>query len=182
MTLYLDSINYIAVPKNGTISVKNSFKNYSKNFDLHKHESIDQVKEKSNNICIATIRNPIDWIISYYKYLRYSNWFRNSQWGIRNKDFDTFVLQYINGQYLWPEPFRKQHLYINGKNKTELVYRYDDIHKVFNILEDSLGKKVDRLWENKGKDIDIYFEPNLKKKFIDYMKDDFEIYESINGE
>ena len=179
MTLYLNNISYIAVPKNGTISIKQSFKNYAINFELHKHESINQVKNKSDNPCIATIRNPVDWIISYYKYLKYSEWFINSHWGIKSKSFNEFILAYINGQHLWPEPFRKQSDYINGNSNVEYLYRYEDIEKVFIHLENSIDKKVERLWENRGIKTDIFFDPKLKNKFMDYMKKDFEIYESI---
>lgn len=180
MTLYLKNINFVAVPKNGTISIENEFSKYAFDYIEDDHMPVDIVKQKNNKPCICSIRNPIEWIISYYKYMRYSSWFFNSIWTTSNS-FDEFLISYMKQRrHPWPEPFLTQSDYIiRNRQKVDHIYRYENIENVFQHLEDSLSVKVGRPIKNKTIDIDVTFDPILKKHYMDFVKKDFDLYESI---
>jgi hypothetical protein len=182
MTLYLPTLSFVAVPKTATIAIETTFFPYAINFKPHQHDSVDIVKYYSSNPCIAVIRHPLDWIKSYYKYLRYSPYFArtDSIWGLYSKSFEEFVWAYIKGQHMWPEPLNNQKSYVFYNNKkVEFLYRYDNLSKVVNHLCLSLEIKLDINKHNVSKKIDLELSKKALFAFEIFAKEDYDLYESI---
>lgn len=180
MTLILEKVSFVAVPKTGTISIESSFGGFAKDFVPHSHDTVDAVKVMSSNPCIATVRHPLSWIESYYKYLRYSPYFAKSGsiWGIHSKTFEQFILAYVRGQKLWPEPKRFQHEYVIGdKNTVEETYRFDNIDKVVNRLSESCGHSVVLPFHNVSPNVELVLSTETRSLFELFAEKDYALYE-----
>lgn len=179
MTLYLPEVTYVAVPKNATIATERAFEDHATAVHPHKHDNVAVVKEVSSKPCVASIREPLSWIKSYYLYLRYSPYFYDSHFGVRS-DFDTFVRKIVRGDILWPEPHRLQSDYlVKGEHTVESIYRYDDLDKLWKHLSDLCGESITPGRHNVSRRKDVSLSPKVRSLYEDYASADYEIYEAI---
>lgn len=182
MTLYLPNLSFVAVPKTATISIERAFSPYATNYKPHQHDSVDIVKERSSNPCVAVIRHPLRWMESYYKYLRFSPYFArtDSIWGLRSKTFEQFVLAYVRGQHMWPEPMRDQTSYVSRNGKSvEHLYRYENLHEAVDQLSSACGTRVELERHNVSRDAQLDLSREALTAFEQVTQRDYDLYESL---
>lgn len=183
MTLYLQGVTFVAVPKTGTIAIEKAFAPYASNIaplDAHKHDNVAKVKLVSSNPCLCLVRNPLDWIGSYYRFLRFSPFFARSDclFGIHSKSFEDFVQAHVRGRRMWPEPHRFQHEYVcSGGLSVEWVYRYDALTDAMDHLSEVCGvaPKIDK--HNVSRKLELELSEGTRLQFEKYMEKDYCLYE-----
>lgn len=182
MTLHLPNLSFVAVPKTATVSIERAFSPYATNFTAHQHGSVDVVKSAASNPCVATVREPLCWIESYYKYLRFSPYFAraDSIWGLRSKSFEQFVWAYTRGQHMWPEPLGNQSAYVcrNGE-RVEYLYRYDKLPAVVEHLSSACGVWVTIEKHNVSREGNLTLSREALTAFELFAKNDYDLYESL---
>mgnify|MGYP005991405905 CR=1 FL=1 len=181
MTLILPTASFVAVPKTGTISVEEAYGFLADGFRPHLHEPVDVVRKRKKQVCFGVIREPVGWITSYYKYLKYSPYFNNtSTFGLRTKTFDQFVEKYVEGKHQWPEPLFHQASYLDRHGeRVDFIYRFEELNRLVSDLSSITGVSVEVAHRNKSPDCDLKLDPALKKMFEDHTKRDYDIYESV---
>lgn len=181
MTLHLPEISYVAVPKTATIAIENAFAPFASGYSPHVHQAVDVVKAAGGNACLGVIRNPRDWIKSYYLYLKHSPYFHSadSAWGIASKSFEQFVGRFCDGQWLWPEPLRFQSNYLcaNGVH-TDYLYRYENISDAIDHLSAACGQRPRVERHNVSPKSDVTMSDEMASRFEQYSAVDFELYEN----
>jgi hypothetical protein len=181
MTLYLPGVSFVAVPKTATIAIEITFAPFAKDFEPHDHSPVGVVKSRSSNPCVAAIRHPLDWMRSYYKYLRYSPYFARSDsiWGLHSKTFEQFVAAYIRGQHMWPEPKRTQGEYVHdAQHRVEHLYRYDNLPALVTKMSEACGAVVEIDRHNVGRGEVLDLSRSLQLDFERYAEADFNLYEA----
>lgn len=181
MTLYLNGLSFVAVPKTATISIERAFAPFARDFVPHRHEDVSIVAATSSNPCLCLVRHPLEWIKSYYKYLRWSPYFArlNARYGLRSKSFEQFVEAYMRGQRMWPEPKLSQHEYVEaGGKRVNYIYRYDDINRAVDHLSSVCGARVELSRYNKSRDIDLHLGREARLRLEKHMQKDYNIYYS----
>jgi hypothetical protein len=180
MTLLLPNISFVATPKTATISIETAFSPYARDYAPHVHEPVNVVRSKSNKPALGVIRNPHDWIKSYYLYLKHSKYFLsvNSPWGIGKRSLDSFVGKFCDGQHLWPEPLRLQSDYLETESDSvEHLYRYESLNLAIAQLNESCGTKVVVDRHNVSPKSDLVLSHKMKTLFEESASKDFELYE-----
>lgn len=181
MTLYLRNISFVAVPKTGTIAIEKAFSPYARGYVQHTHDPVDVVKREGGQDCLGVIRNPHDWIASYYLYLKHSPYFYSAKsvWGIGEKSFEQFVGRFCEGQHLWPERLRLQSMYLfcNGVS-TDFIYRYDDLPHAVAHISAACGERPTVGRHNVSHKEDVKLSKKMASLFEAAAAKDFELYES----
>jgi hypothetical protein len=130
---------------------------------------------------LAVVREPIDWLGSWYRYRRRPFMLDkpNSTHGI---GFDDFVAAYCKGdrpgfadvgsqaRFLWPRP--------GGAPLTHL-FRYDDQPRLLAFLETRLGPVPDLGRENVSPAMDLSLSPKMAARLRRKCPEDFALYDSI---
>ena len=181
MTLYLRNISFVAVPKTATIAVEKAFSPYARGYVPHTHEPVDVVKREGGQDCLGVIRNPHDWIASYYLYLKHSPYFHSAKsvWGIGGKSFEQFVGRFCDGQHLWPEPLRLQSMYlVCNRAKTEFIYRYDQLSDAVSHMSAACGERPTIGRHNVSQKEDVKLSRKMASLFEAAASEDFDLYES----
>lgn len=130
---------------------------------------------------IATIREPISWLGSWYRYRR-----RPFMQGRPNHTFDVsfdeFVDAYTQGErpgfanvgsqakFLAPQP--------NGTAITHL-FRYEDPNALRSFLEDRLQMKIETRRENESPKMELSLSPETEAILRRKCAEEFELYESL---
>ena len=181
MTLYLPGLSFVAVPKTATIAIETAFAPFARDFKPHDHSPVSVVKSLSDNPCVAAIRHPLDWIRSYYRYLRHSPYFArlDSVWGLHSKTFEQFVAAYVRGQHMWPEPKRTQTEYVqDGQHRVDHLYRYDNLPALVSRLSAACGEDVELGRHNVGRSDVLDLPRGLQLDFERCAEADFNLYET----
>jgi len=189
MTLHLENISFVAVPKTATIAIEKAFSPYARSYTPHTHEPVDVVKRDGGQDCLGLIRNPHDWIKSYYLYLKHSPYFysASSAWGIGKKTFEEFVGRFCDGHHLWPEPLRLQSMYLlrNGVS-TDFIYRFENLLNAVAHIGAACGQMPKMSRHNVSPECDVILSKKMAYLFEDAASEDFDLYEGcadgeING-
>jgi hypothetical protein len=181
MTLYLPGLSFVAVPKTATIAIETAFAPFAQDFKPHDHSPVGAVKSRSSNPCVAAIRHPLDWMRSYYRYLRYSPYCARSDsiWGLHSKTFEQFVAAYIRGQHMWPEPKRTQGEYVHdAQHRVEHLYRYDNLPALVTKMSEACGAVVEIDRHNVGRGEVLDLSRSLQLDFERHAEADFNLYET----
>ena len=181
MTLHLKSISFVSVPKTATIAIEKAFSPYARGYVPHTHDPVDVVKREGGQDCLGVIRNPYDWIASYYLYLKHSPYFYSAKyvWGIGEKSFEQFVGKFCGGQHLWPEPLCLQSMYLfcNGVS-TDFIYRYDDLPHAVAHISAACAEIPTVGRNNVSHKEDVILSKKMAYLFEDAASEDFDLYES----
>jgi hypothetical protein len=183
MTLHLRNISFVAVPKTATIAVEKAFSPYARDYVQHRHDPVDIVKRGGEQDCLGIIRNPHDWILSYYLYLKHSPYFYSlkSIWGIGGKSFEQFVGRFCDGQHLWPEPLRLQSMYLlSSVAKTDFIYRYEHLSDAVSHISAACGERPTVGRCNVSQKEDVKLSKKMAFLFEAAASKDFELYESTS--
>lgn len=181
MTLHLDGISFVAVPKTATIAIERAFAPFVRDFVPHRHENVSSVKSVSQNPCLCLVRHPLEWMESYYKYLRFSPYFAkvDSVWGLRSKSFEDFVQAFMRGRRMWPEPHRFQHEYVCAEGLlVEHVYRYDQLDVAIDHLSTHCCERPAIGMHNVSPEVALELSSGTRAQFEIYMEKDYDLFEN----
>lgn len=83
---------------------------YHREFACHPHE----LEDHGEVTVIATVRDPVDWLASFHRYLATASWGPLDTSGMT---FEAFILRWLSGSQVWMEPYRTLGEYANGADK-----------------------------------------------------------------
>jgi hypothetical protein len=130
---------------------------------------------------LAVMREPIDWLGSWYRYRRRPFMAGKSN-ATTDVSFDDFVTAYMKGKkpdfanvgsqarFLEPQP--------NGTAVTYL-FRYGDTDGLNTFLSDRLGVSFDLARENVSPQMPLILSPDVEDRFRRKCAPEFELYDSI---
>ncbi|WP_135507469.1 sulfotransferase family 2 domain-containing protein [Roseovarius aestuariivivens] len=133
---------------------------------------------------LAVMRDPIDWLGSWYRYRR-----RSGMEGTRNStyeiSFDAFVQAYmqpdrpafanVGSQAKFLEPHK------NGTGVTHL-FRYEDQAGLTKFLADRLGVAVETRRLNESPPGETSLSPETEARFRDMFAAEYQLYDGIRDE
>jgi hypothetical protein len=139
---------------------------------------MDMVGEK-NLKTVAVVRNPIDWLGSWYKY-RGRPFLNGKPQSTQNVDFDTFVTGYMKGDRPAYANVGSQAKFLT-KNSPDVLadhlFQYEQMSKLVAFLEDAFETKIDLGFENVSPKRDFDLSPEVEAKFRKRFSLDFDIWE-----
>ncbi len=126
-------------------------------------------------------REPLDWLGSWYRYRR-----RAALDGKPNStahiSFDDFVVEYMKDA---PEPFAqvgRQSNFVarkNGEIGVDFLFRYEDFDLFADFISERFGERFDFGHLNASPKADLGLTAQNRQKVIQFMRDDYEIFEAI---
>ena len=174
----LENFFFIHIPKTGGTFVAKSIPNLtlSKHYDLPTHATYSDCKyHLDNKIVFSVVRNPYDWLESFYFYehTRSKVKKRNPEI-LKYKTFDKFVYEkgFIN---LGP----RQHEYLHRNIPLENILRTESLNLMLKKFFGKYGKDISvpnekiRVNHLKSK---INWTEEMKDLVQTYYKDDFELF------
>ena len=138
---------------------------------------------KADMETLAVMREPIDWLGSWYRYRRrpFMQGKPNSTHGI---SFDDFVTAYcqdkppafanVGSQYKFLEPRP------NG-TAIDHLFRYEDQPALISFLQDRLSTKLDLSRENVSPSMELNLSPAVESLLRERRAEEFRLWESIGG-
>ena len=130
-------------------------------------------------VTVAAIRNPIDWLSSWYRY-RHRDGLLGHQNSTRGVTFDAFVDEYLKGQ---PAPFAnvgsqgKFLLDGDGNLGVDHLFRYET-RTIQPWLEARLGVQVQLNQRNVSPTLETPLSPQIEEKFRRKYAADFALWDS----
>lgn len=130
-------------------------------------------------VTVAAIRNPIDWLSSWYRY-RHRDGLVGHQNSTRGVTFDAFVDEYLKGQ---PAPFAnvgsqgKFLLDGDGNLGVDHLFRYET-RTIQPWLEARLGVQVQLNQRNVSPTLETPLSPQIEEKFRRKYAADFALWDS----
>jgi hypothetical protein len=128
---------------------------------------------------MAIVRNPIDWLGSWYRYRTRDDLVGHEN-STREISFDAFVLEYCKGS---PAPFanvgsQNKFLRINdGQIGADHLFRYEQWDQVISYLEDRLEMTITLKQKNVSPKIDLQISAATEAKLRDKRAEEFEIWD-----
>jgi len=149
---------------------------------VHKHASACEIKkyigkQKFDSFFkFAFVRNPFDWQVSLYHYIKQSKGHRD--FSVANKmSFKDFVLREIDNQAPLQSDFLTDK---KGDIIVDFIGYTEDVNKSLKYISDKLNiNYYDPPILNKSKrkmDYREYYTDNLRQKVYEYYKKDFELF------
>ena len=128
---------------------------------------------------MAIVRNPIDWLGSWYRYRTREDLIGHEN-STHNVSFDEFVLEYCKGS---PAPFAKvgsqsRFLRINdGEIGAQHLFQYEQWDKVVTYLEERLAITITLKQKNVSPKMDLQLSDAVASKLRDKRSDEFEVWD-----
>lgn len=128
---------------------------------------------------MAVVRNPIDWLGSWYRYRTRPDLIRHEN-STAHISFDDFVLEYCKGD---PAPFanvgsQNKFLRINdGEIGADHLFQYEQWDKVIAYLEERLDMTIKLKQKNVSPVMQLTLSPDTEVKLRDKRAEEFEIWE-----
>ncbi|MFA8442666.1 gamma-glutamyl kinase [Yoonia sp.] len=128
---------------------------------------------------MAIVRNPIDWLGSWYRYRTRDDLIGHEN-STHNVSFDEFVLEYCKGS---PAPFAKvgsqsRFLRINdGEIGAQHLFQYEQWDKVITYLEERLAMTITLKQKNVSPKMDLQLSAAVASKLRDKRSDEFEVWD-----
>lgn len=198
MILWDEKLAFLAVPKTGSTAIEGAlapnsailFRNppHLKHMTLVRFVRFFDSYLQNTGInaleTMAIIREPVDWLGSWYRY-RYREDLRgkrNSTYGI---SFDSFVQQCCRGDER--PAFAKigaQANFLSGGDTGLTIthlFRYDQFSTAIDFLEDRVGKALKLSRKNVSLKMELELSAETRSLYQTAFSDDFEIYESLKS-
>lgn len=128
---------------------------------------------------MAIVRNPIDWLGSWYRYRTRDDLIGHEN-STHNVSFDDFVHEYCKGS---PAPFAKvgsqsRFLRINdGEIGAQHLFQYEQWDKVITYLEERLAMTITLKQKNVSPKMDLQLSDAVASKLRDKRSDEFEVWD-----
>lgn len=132
---------------------------------------------------IAVIREPIEWIGSWYRY-RQRLKFETSPSSTRNISFDTFIEGYLSDAHPTYAEVGQQSIFITGGTEKPLVtqlWRYDAISDLTLFLNLHLGIKFELEQVNVSPKRELELSDQNHAALKAHFAKDFDLYENAIG-
>lgn len=162
--------------KSFSLSIKNIFKlNLYSNKRIHEHSSLDQlptvkVKNIKNFFCFTFIRNPFDWIVSYFWWHLHHHKKKNISYinNLSSKKISFFFKQFMKSEC--ENFFESNKDIISSKNVKIKVFKLEQLEKNIKIIKKKLKFKNEKI-----KIYDLNFKSLRIKKKIKLDLEDIKI-------
>ncbi len=128
---------------------------------------------------MAIVRNPIDWLGSWYRYRTRDDLIGHEN-STRDISFDDFVLEYCKGS---PAAFanvgsQNRFLRVNdGEIGAEYLFQYEQWDKVISYLEERLTMTITLKQKNVSPGIKLRLSGSVETKLREKRAEEFEIWE-----
>ena len=128
---------------------------------------------------MAIVRNPIDWLGSWYRYRTREDLIGHPN-STRDVSFDDFVLEYCKGN---PAPFanvgsQARFLTINdGEIGAQHLFQYEQWEKVIGYLEDRLEMEITLKQKNVSPKMELELSSKVEEKLREKRASEFRVWE-----
>ena len=128
---------------------------------------------------MAIVRNPIDWLGSWYRYRTRDDLIGHEN-STRNISFDDFVLEYCKGA---PAPFanvgsQNRFLRINdGEIGAQHLFQYEQWDMIIDYLEERLAVEITLKQKNVSPKMDLHLPVTTEMRLLDKRAEEFEVWE-----
>jgi len=127
----------------------------------------------------AVIREPLDWLSSWYRYRKRDEIIDQPQ-STANVDFEQFLDAYMQPEQPAYAHLGKQSSFLKNASKTlpETLWRYDAIESFVQHLETRLDLKISLDQQNISDRQELVVSSETKSKLEEFLSEDFKIYEA----
>lgn len=163
-------------PKTGSISLCEALKDKADKARENDHTSSSDLKKRYPDYEVWTVvREPIDWIESFWYYLRkHEHGFDyKSKYSTHNRSLKSFVQGHMLGETLWPEPYRFQHEYVTGADR---VFSFDNLNEYHTQIKDRLGFDFEIPHLNKSEKQPRFLSSVVVERLEEHLSEDYNIY------
>lgn len=165
-------------------SISNSIMKYNNFHRKTHHKPSDFILEGKKSASIfeeyftfAFVRNPYDWFISHYEYLR-----QNPSLAIYNVVKDMDFIDFVNWKCV--NDNRTQYSFLSNGNDNEsdininFIGRYETLNEDFETIMNTLEIQEELPWLNKNtrQEMDEYITDEIKDVIYEYFKKDFDFF------
>lgn len=129
---------------------------------------------------VAMIREPIDWLGSWYRY-RTRSFLENTPNSTAGISFDDFAKAYLESDRPAFAEVGSQAKFLRGGKgdmQTDYLFRYEDMKAFISFLEDRLNEKIDLPRVNVSPEQDLTLSGQTKKALQKALSTEYEIWES----
>lgn len=177
------------IHKYSDLSLTNDFKHINaKKYNRYVVPLLKDIKPNAAIETICLMREPIDWLNSWYRYRSRKELsnpkhpkHKNYTGGVT---FEEFLLAYIDIDRPSFAKVGKQHSFItlaNGSSGIDKVFPFESLSKIEDYLSNKIGEKLSFPHKNISKKIidKQGIDKALELKIKEFLKSDYELYESI---
>ncbi len=127
---------------------------------------------------IATVRHPVDWLRSWYKF-RARPALEGRPQSTANLSFDDFVRGYLQNKRPPPSNIGSQAKFLTYEEQmgADHMFQYEQLDKLVDFLAERLNKRVDLPRKNVSPDREAPLSPGLEKRLQQKFPDDFALWE-----
>ena len=127
----------------------------------------------------AIIREPLDWLGSWYRYRRRSELLGTPQ-STADVSFAKFVETYLLQDKTPFAHVGQQSKFLKNASKDYPMHlwRYDDLEGLKKFLGDQLSVKIKLPHLNASEDLELDLPKTLRKEAEAFFKDDYQLYEN----
>ena len=153
---------------------------------------VEQTKRRDpDQMWFAVVRNPFDWLVSYYfhnetgAYGKHFGW-NNSTKKHGIKSFEDFIQKYCDPKFDWHEPVLHDSPYgmmfdRKGKCICDFAIRFEHLSEGYKVICDQMGAKpgVKHLHNNRKrkKDYRTYYTPEMRKLVEDKFANELKLFQ-----
>lgn len=195
LVFWKENLALLAVPKTGTTAIEKALAPHAsmaildppvlKHLPIYRYDrflkpfflrAADKELETA-----ALVRNPIDWLGSWYKY-RARPSLKGTVNSTADMSFDNFVLEAIKGESAPYAHVGSQLKFLTNRDDSvgaTHMFRYEDMPRYIDFLETRLNRKIDLAQVNvspeRNLDLSTAVEEKLRRKWIE----EFALWESV---
>ena len=194
LVFYKERLVFLAVPKTGSTAYHSALSSRAdivisnppdlKHTPVYRYDRFFRpIFEKVCGVemeTIAVVREPVDWIGSWYRYRRRPS-MKEHPHATHHLTFDQFVQGYLKGQRPGYADVGSQARFLaarpGGKGITRL-FRYEDPDTLQHFLKDRLGCFVETKRENVSPAMPLSLSSDLEQRYRRKHAEEFSIYAS----
>ncbi len=185
----------LATPKTGTHALESALGNVAdiafRHPPLVKHMGVAWVnrlmprivgeKEWPTFRTVAAMREPLDWLGSWYRYRRRNDLLGQSN-STRDMDFSTFLRGYLQD----PQPdyarLGRQWKFLRRANNSvgvDYLFAYERFDEMLAFLENRLDREITLESENVSPEAELTVDPDLAPPLAKALEKDFRLYDAL---
>jgi len=134
-------------------------------------------QKEIETVCI--MREPISWLHSWYRY-RKRDKLAGTPKSTIDMDFNKFCELYMEneikfGRRLQFDTLRDK----DGNVGVDKIFPYENLELAKKYFEEKIGKEIDFPQLNVSKEEEMILDDGIRKRLIDFLQKDYEVYNSI---